>query len=325
MKALVTGGAGFVGSHMVDRLLEDGWDVTVFDNMSAGSISNLSGSLGSDRLRIERADLRDQRSVMEAVTGQDAVFHFAATQDFKNSLRDHRVDFENNIRGTLNLLEAAYRNDVPDFIFAQTTALYGENDGSLMPESYVGVQTNLYGATKLAAGALAEAYTQFSPMKLWTFRFGRVLGAREKKGAIWDFVSKLKRDPTKLEILGNGRQSRQYVHVSDIIDGILFGYSRSRDNVNVFNLSTEETVTIDQLADVVLETLCLENVRRIYTSDEPRGYVGDNPKVHLSIDKMKALGWAPKRRAREAIIENTIWTARAQNWPGAIRESGRIA
>jgi UDP-glucose 4-epimerase len=320
MRAVVTGGAGFVGSHMVDRLLEDGWDVTVFDNMSTGSISNLSNSLGSDRLKVERADIRDQEAVMDALLGQDVVFHFAATQDVRNSLRDHQFDFENNIQGTLNLLEAAYRNDVPHFIFAQTTALYGENDGSLMPESFVGVQTNLYGATKLAAGALAEAYTQFSPMKLWTFRFGRVLGAREKKGAIWDFISKLKRDPTRLEILGNGKQSRQYVHVSDIVDGILFGYSRSRESVNVFNLSTEETVTIEQLTDVVLETLCLEKIRRIYTSDEPRGYVGDNPKVHLSIEKMKALGWAPKRTARDAIVENTVWAARTQNWPGAIRE-----
>ena len=320
MRAVVTGGAGFVGSHMVDRLLEDGWDVTVFDNMSTGSISNLSNSLGSDRLKVERAEIRDQKAVMDALLGQDVVFHFAATQDFRNSLRDHQIDFENNIWGTLNLLEAAYRNDVPHFIFAQTTALYGENDGSLMPESFVGVQTNLYGATKLAAGALAEAYTQFSPMKLWTFRFGRVLGAREKKGAIWDFISKLKRDPTRLEILGNGKQSRQYVHVSDIVDGILFGYSRSRESVNVFNLSTEETVTIEQLTDVVLETLRLEKIRRIYTSDEPRGYVGDNPKVHLSIEKMKALGWAPKRTARDAIVENTVWAARTQNWPGAIRE-----
>jgi UDP-glucose 4-epimerase len=320
MRAVVTGGAGFVGSHMVDRLLEDGWDVTVFDNMSTGSISNLSNSLGSDRLKVERADIRDQEAVMDALLGQDVVFHFAATQDVRNSLRDHQFDFENNIQGTLNLLEAAYRNDVPHFIFAQTTALYGENDGSLMPESFVGVQTNLYGATKLAAGALAEAYTQFSPMKLWTFRFGRVLGAREKKGAIWDFISKLKRDPTRLEILGNGKQSRQYVHVSDIVDGILFGYSRSRESVNVFNLSTEETVTIEQLTDVVLETLRLEKIRRIYTSDEPRGYVGDNPKVHLSIEKMKALGWAPKRTARDAIVENTVWAARTQNWPGAIRE-----
>jgi len=320
MRAVVTGGAGFVGSHMVDRLLEDGWDVTVFDNMSTGSISNLSNSLGSDRLKVERAEIRDQKAVMDALLGQDVVFHFAATQDFRNSLRDHQIDFENNIWGTLNLLEAAYRNDVPHFIFAQTTALYGENDGSLMPESFVGVQTNLYGATKLAAGALAEAYTQFSPMKLWTFRFGRVLGAREKKGAIWDFISKLKRDPTRLEILGNGKQSRQYVHVSDIVDGILFGYSRSRESVNVFNLSTEETVTIEQLTDVVLETLRLEKIPRIYTSDEPRGYVGDNPKVHLSIEKMKALGWAPKRTARDAIVENTVWAARTQNWPGAIRE-----
>jgi UDP-glucose 4-epimerase len=312
INALVTGGAGFVGSHLVDSLVGSGHHVTVVDNLSKGYLSNLKESLAS--VSFVNGSVLDVDLLKSVTKDQDVIFHLAATQDFRNSLKDHHIDFKNNAEGTLNLLEAAYNNGVHDFIFAQTTALYGENDGTLMPETYVGVQTNLYGATKLAAGAFAEAYTQFSPMRLWTFRFGRALGPRERKGAVWDFVGKLKRDPYHLEVLGNGKQSRQYIHVQDLVSGILYGYANSSEKVNIFNLSTEELVTIDQLTDIVVEALGLEHVRRTYTSDQPRGYIGDNPNVHLSTDRMKALGWSPKRTAREAIVDNTLWAAKEQGF-----------
>jgi UDP-glucose 4-epimerase len=315
--ALVTGGAGFIGSHLVDRLLSMDYSVTVIDNLSKGNLDNLTylkTPMGSGTLRFYERDLTSVSHLTYLLRGQDAVFHLAATQDFRNSLKDHFIDFENNVRGTLNLLEAVEKAGVPDFVFSQTTALYGENDGSLMPENYVGVQTNLYGASKLAAGGFAEAFTQLGKMRLWTFRFGRVLGAKEKKGAIWDFVGKLKADRTRLEILGNGKQSRQYIHVEDIVDGIMFGYAQSHDKVNIFNLSTEELVTTDQLTDIVLDTLKLKDVVRSYTSDQPRGYIGDNPKVHLDTRKIRSLGWEPRRTAREAIAENTVWAAEQQDF-----------
>ena len=306
-KALVTGGLGFIGSHLVDRLLDDDWRVTVLDNRLTGRPSNLAQHEGDPNLEIIDGDIRDLKTVTSASAGCDAVFHLAAHALMRVSLSDHRADLEHNVMGTLNVLESMVSNGIQDFVFASTSALYGEAKVVPTPESYSGIQTSLYGAAKLAGEAYAQAYTQFSPMKVWAFRFGTVLGERCRRGAIWDFEHKLLNEPSELEILGDGRQSKDYLYVKDCVDGIMLGYEKGTDDVNIFNLGLEEQTTVDELADIVIEEMSLSKVKKKYTGGA-RGWIGDNPVVYLSIEKISALGWRPKMSPADTIRLTARWT-----------------
>ncbi len=308
-RALVTGGLGFIGSHLVDRLLRDGWEAVVLDNLLTGNRSNLEQHRDDPRLRIIEGDIRDLQTVIEASRGCDAVFHLAAHALMRVSLGDHRADLNYNVIGTLNVLEGMSANRIPDLVFASTSALYGEAEVVPTPEEYSGIQTSLYGAAKLAGEAYASAFVQFTPMKFWAFRFGTVLGERCRRGAIWDFEHKLQKDPSELEILGDGRQSKDYLSVSDCVDGIMVGYERSSRPVNIFNLGLQEQTTVDELADIVIQEMGLQNVRKRYTGG-PRGWVGDNPVVYLSIKKIHDLGWRPKSSPRDVIRQTARWTLR---------------
>jgi len=307
LKAVVTGGAGFIGSHLVDRLVSDGYSVTVLDNMSCGFLENLKRHRNDDGVRVLNVDLRDAKRLEEVFKGHDVVFHMAAHADIRKSLGDHRADLENNVVGTLNVLEAMYKNGVQDLVFASTSALYGEAEVMPTPEEYYPVQTSLYGASKLACEAYMEAYTQFSPLRFWSFRFSNVVGERCRRGVIWDFVHKLRRNPRELEILGDGKQSKEYLYVEDCVNGMMLGYRRASGSVNVFNLAIEEQTTVDRVADIVIEEMGLKNVKRRYTGG-PRGWIGDNPVVVLSIDRIKKLGWKLKVSSEEAIRRTVRWT-----------------
>ncbi len=308
-KALVTGGLGFIGSHLVDRLLQDEWSVVVLDNLHSGHRSNLGHQKGNPRLKVIEGDVRNQDAVTKCSRGCDAVFHLAAHALMRVSLRDHRADLEHNIVGTFNVLESMVANNVPDFVFASTSALYGEAEVTPTPETYSGIQTSLYGAAKLAGEGYASAFAEFSPMKVWAFRFGTVLGERCRKGAIWDFTQKLLENPSELEILGNGKQSKDYMFVKDCIDGIMLGYEKSSNRVNIFNLGLQEQTTVDELADLVIGEMGLSKVKKKYTGGM-RGWVGDNPVVYLSTKKMRGLGWKPKVSPADAIRLTARWTLR---------------
>jgi len=307
VKAVVTGGAGFIGSHLVDRLLVDGWSVLVIDNMSSGCRSNLCQHEGNRRLEIEEVDIRDAAAMKNLLKGCDAVFHMAAHANIRTSLEDHWVDLENNLAGTMNILEAMVANDVHDLVFASTSALYGEANVRPTPEDYGAVQTSLYGASKLACEAYAEAYTQFAPITFWAFRFANVVGERCRRGVIWDFVHKLQKNPGELEILGDGKQSKEFLYVKDCVEGMIVGYRKSSDRVNVFNLGIDEQTTVDTVADLVIEEMQLRNVKRKYTGG-PRGWIGDNPVVELSLKRIKEIGWKPELSSGEAIRRTTRWT-----------------
>jgi UDP-glucose 4-epimerase len=308
--ALVTGGLGFIGSHLVDRLLAEEWKVVVLDNSFTGHRSNLDNQHGNPRLKVIEGDIRDFETTSKCMQGCDAVFHFAAHALMRASLHDHRADLEHNIVGTLNVLEGMVANNVPDFIFASTSALYGEAEITPTPETYSGAQTSLYGAAKLTGEGYASAFAEFSPIKVWAFRFGTVLGERCRRGAIWDFVHKLLENPLELEILGNGKQSKDYLVVKDCIDGVMLGYEKSSNRVNIFNLGLQEQVTVDELADLVISEMGLAGVKKKYTGGV-RGWVGDNKVVYLSTQKMRNLGWKPKMSPVEAIRLTTKWTLQA--------------
>jgi UDP-glucose 4-epimerase len=308
-KALVTGGLGFIGSHLVDRLLEDGWMVAVVDNLLTGKASNLDHLEGNPRLTVSEGDIRDYSTVSRACEGCDAVFHMASHALMRVSIGDHKVDLEHNIIGTQNVLEAMVEKGVPDFVFASTSALYGEAEVSPTPESYSGIQTSLYGAAKLAGEAYASAYAQFSHLRVWAFRFGTVLGERCRRGAIWDFEHKLLANPKELEILGDGKQRKDYLYVKDCVDGMMLGYRKSPGPVSILNLGLQEQTTVDELADIVIREMGLTGVAKKYTGG-PRGWIGDNPVVYLSAERIRGLGWRPKTSPKEAIRLTARWTLR---------------
>jgi UDP-glucose 4-epimerase len=296
-------------------LLTDDWQVVILDNLLTGNRSNLGNHYGNPRLKVIEGDVRNFETVSKCSQGCDAVFHFAAHALMRASLRDHRADLEHNIIGTLNVLESMVANNVPDFVFASTSALYGEAKIVPTPETYSGMQTSLYGAAKLAGEGYASAFAEFSPIRVWAFRFGTVLGERCRRGAIWDFVHKLLENPSELEILGNGKQSKDYLSVGDCIDGVMLGYEKGSNHVNIFNLGLQEQITVDELADLVIKEMGLLTVKKKYTGGL-RGWVGDNKTVYLSTRKIRELGWEPKLSPSDAIRLTTRWTLREVSQQG---------
>lgn len=313
-KALVTGGLGFIGSHLVDCLLDRGWQIVVLDNLSTGQRANLAHRADNPYLAIIEGDIRNISHISAVIAGCDAVFHLAAHAMMRESPSNRKTDLDHNLLGTLNVVESMITYQVPHLIFASTSALYGEAQVVPTPEHYLGAQTSLYGAAKLAAEAYACAYTQFSPLQLWSFRFGTVIGERCRRGAVWDFTHRLQQTPAVLEILGNGQQKKDYLHVKDCVNGIMTGYDKASDRVNIFNLGLEEQTSVDELADIVIAEMGLTDVQRHYTGGE-HGWVGDNPVVYLSAKKLRSLGWRPATLPWEAIRLTARWTIDATQRP----------
>ena len=307
MKAIVTGGTGFIGSHLVDRLLCEDNVVTVVDNLSCGCLENLAHHYGNSSLTIEKVDIKDGARLNRIFDGHDVVFHLAAHANIRSSLTDHRVDLENNLIGSLNVLDAMVKNKIQNLVFASSSAVYGDAKVRPTPEDYSPLQTSLYGASKMACEAYAEAFAEFAPIKFWSFRFANVVGERCRRGVVWDFVHKLISNPYELEILGDGKQSKEYLYVKDCVDGMLLGYERTSNKVNLFNLGLEKQTLVDEVADIVIDEINLSNVKRRYTGGS-RGWIGDNPIVELSMDKLKSIGWKPKCSPEEALRRPAKWT-----------------
>jgi UDP-glucose 4-epimerase len=304
---LVTGGAGFIGSHVVDRLLEEGYEVTAVDDLSEGHMGNVAHLKNDKRFRFVKLDLRDAKGTEKAVARNDVIFHMAAQANIRKSLTDHRGDLEHNVVTMINLLDGMVKHKVNDMIFASSSAVYGEATVVPTPEDYMPIQTSLYGASKLAAEAWSQAYSQFSPIKVWSFRFANVVGERCRRGVIWDFVHKLQKNPKELEVLGNGKQSKEYLYVKDCVEGMMTGWRKAPGPVEAFNLGQPTQTLVDEVADIVTAEMKLNGVKRNYTGGE-RGWIGDNKLVELSIEKMKKLGWSPGTTPEEAIRTTTQWT-----------------
>ena len=306
-KALITGGAGFIGSHVVDRLLADGYEVTAVDNLSEGHLENVAHLKGEKRFRFVMGDLRDEKAMGKLVKGNDVVFHMAAHANIRKSLVDHKADLEHNLEGTINLLEGMVEHGVNDIVFASSSAVYGEASVVPTPEDYMPVQTSLYGASKLACESYLQAYSKFSGVRSWSFRFANVVGERCRRGVVWDFVHKLKRNPKELEILGNGKQSKEYLYVKDCVEGMMTGWRMTMGPVESFNLGQPRQTVVDEVADMVTREMRLDGVKRNYSGGE-EGWIGDNKLVMLSLEKMKKLGWTPVVSPEESIMKTTRWT-----------------
>jgi UDP-glucose 4-epimerase len=298
----VTGCAGFIGSHLVEHLVAQGSSVTGYDNLSSGNRTWLQHLNEHPRFSFINADLLDLKVLTKAVRGHDVVFHLAANTDIPNGNKDPRIDFENCIIGTFNMLEAMRANGVRQLIFASSSTVFGEPPvrptaetvGPLLPIS-------LYGAGKMAGEGLISAYCHLFGIQAWMFRFGNVMGARMGHGVLYDFVRKLKANPRELEILGDGEQEKNYFLVEDCIEGILFAFRQARErSCDVFNLGSETTIKVRDIACVVAEEMGLDGVKFRFSGGR-RGWPGDVPLVIYDVNKMKKLGWAPRHSSAQAV------------------------
>jgi UDP-glucose 4-epimerase len=303
-RAFVTGGAGFIGSHIVDRLVQDAAEVTIYDNFSTGQEDFISHHAENPRVRVVRADARDGQRLKEAMTGCDFVFHLQANADVRGGIERTRIDLEQNTIATWNVLEAMRVNDVRQIAFSSSATMYGEPDVFPTPESYAPLQTSLYGASKLAGEAMIEAYSEYFGITCYIFRFVSWIGARYTHGVIFDFIKKLRANGQMLEILGDGKQRKSYLDVTDGCSGIFHAIQYAKERKNIFNLGHDEIMNVLDLADIVVQELGLKGVQYRITGGE-RGWLGDSPFVHLDTTKLKALGWQPKVSIEKG-IRNTV-------------------
>jgi len=301
MKIMVTGGAGFIGSHIVDRLMKEGNEVVVYDNLSSGKMEFIEHHMNNEKFTFIEADLLNFEKLRESVKDIDIIYHVAANPDVKLGAQDTKVHFEQNVKATYNLLEAMRINDVEDIIFTSTSTVYGEANVIPTPEDYGPlVPISLYGASKLAAEAFIMSYSHTFGMKAVIYRFANIVGPRSTHGVIYDFIMKLKRNPKELEILGDGTQTKSYLYVEDCVDAIVFGYKNRKKDVEIFNIGSEDWINVRRIADIVVEEMGLKNVSYRFTGGK-RGWKGDVPKMLLSIEKIKDYGWKPKHNSEESV------------------------
>jgi len=300
-RCFLTGGAGFIGSHLGDRLLAEGKTVTVYDNLSSGRREWIAHNIGQPGFTFIEANLLDAPKLKEAMAGHDLVIHLGANTDIPGGNQDVRLDLENCTIATHNVLDAMRATGIRRLLFASSSAVYGEAPVIPTPED-VGplLPISLYGAAKLACETLISAYCHIFNMQAWMFRFANVVGGRMGHGVIYDFIHKLKRNSAEMEILGDGQQEKPFFPVEDCIDGMFCAFHRSDAWCDVFNLGCSSSSKISRVAEIVVEEMGLSGVRFRYTGGR-RGWVGDVPQVGLNVSKMKRLGWETRHTSDEAV------------------------
>jgi len=312
VKAFVSGGAGFIGSNLVDRLLDVGHEVTVYDNLSTGLLQFLKNARDFDRFRLVEGDLLDEGSLSEAIAGHEFVFHLAANADVRFGTEHPRRDLEQNTIVTNNVLEAMRKNGISKIAFASTGSVYGDANVIPTPENApFPIQTSLYAASKLAGEGLIAAYCGGFGFQSWIFRFVSILGERYTHGHVFDFYRKLKQNPSRLEVLGNGKQRKSYLYIQDCIDAMLFALEKSNGPVNVLNLGVDGYCELNDSIGWICKELGV--TPKLEYSGGDRGWIGDNPFIFLDTSKIRDLGWKPKLSIQEGVLK-TIQYLKTNEW-----------
>ena len=301
MKVFVTGGAGFIGSYLVDKLMEGNNVVTVYDNLSSGKKQFIEQHFKKNNFNFIEGDLLDLEKLKNSIKNHDVVFHIAANPFVRLGEKQTRLDLEQGVIATYNVLESMRLNNIKKIVFSSSSVVYAETPPIAIPEDYgPTLPISLYGASKLAAEGLISAFCGTFNFQAWIFRFANVVGMRGTHGVIVDFINKLERNPHDLEILGDGKQQKPYLHATDIVDGILFAFNHSNERINLFNIGCDSNTTVTRIAKIIVEEMGLKDVKFKYTGGK-RGWAGDVPRFQLSIEKMKKLGWKPKYTSDEAV------------------------
>jgi UDP-glucose 4-epimerase len=302
MRIVVTGGAGFVGSNLAERLLNDGHQVTVVDNLSGGSLDFLGGCLANSRFRFEQQDLLNLDALPGIFEGHDAVFHLAANSNIPEGRRKSDIDLRLGTLATYNVLEAMRRAGVKEIAFSSSSVVYGEPVVTPTPEDYGPLlPISLYGASKLACEGLVSAFCHNYGFQAWVYRFANICGPHTTHGILFDFMRKLRTNPRQLEILGDGRQAKPYLHVSECVDGMLYLWRQVRDRQLICcNLGCPGATNTDAIARFVVDAMELRGVEFHHTGG-PRGWPGDVSQVRLDCARLNSLGWAAKHSSDEAI------------------------
>jgi UDP-glucose 4-epimerase len=297
---VVTGGAGFIGSHLVDYLVDHGREVVVIDSLTAGSLANLQRHERDRNVRIIRSDLMTD-GWQDACSGAERVYHLAADPDVRLSSINPDTQISNNIVATYRVLEAMRAYRIQEIVFTSTSTVYGEAAVIPTPEDYAPMEPiSVYGASKLSCEALVSAYCHSFGMRSWVYRFANIIGQRSGHGVIPDFIRKLRENPGELLILGDGTQSKSYLEVGSCVEAMVYAAAHAKDRVNTFNIGSEDWIDVKSIADIVVEEMHLPHTKFRFTGGE-RGWVGDVPRMLLDIEKIKKLGWRPSYGSREYV------------------------
>lgn len=290
---LVTGGAGFIGSHLAEKLTESGISVKVLDNLVTGKKKNLENCWNKKNFEFFQQDLANLKNI-DFLENVDTVFHFAADPEVRTGYDKPENSFNENIVNTFNLLQKIKHSKVKKFVFASSSSVYGNANVLPTPENYSPLlPISHYGASKLACEALISSFCHNYDIDGVIIRPANVIGARGHHGLIWDLINKLKNDQTKLEILGNGKQTKSFIHISDVIEGISYIINNTKEKIEIFNIGSEDSIEIMNVAKIVCKNMNLENII-IQTKENEKngvGWKGDIKKAHLDIRKLKSLGW----------------------------------
>lgn len=309
---VITGVAGFIGSTLCDRLLKDGYRVIGIDNFSTGQQRFLASAFANPNFSIFKIDLLDLESLKSAFAGGDLVYHFAANADVRFGTEHPRKDLEQNTIATYNVLEAMRANGIKRIAFSSTGSVYGEAEVIPTPENApFPIQTSLYGASKLAGEGLIAAYCEGFGFQSWIFRFVSILGERYTHGHVFDFYQKLKVDPNRLAVLGNGTQRKSYLYIQDCIDAMLLAVEKAQDKVNILNLGVDGYCQVNDSIGWICEELGVKP--KLEYSGGDRGWIGDNPFIHLATQKIQSLGWQPTVSIREGVIK-TVQFLKDNEW-----------
>jgi UDP-glucose 4-epimerase len=304
-RSFVAGGAGFIGSHLIRELLRrPEAEVVAFDNLASGSLAHLDGLLEDPRMRLVQADLREGERVVEAMRGADHVYLFAANPDIAAAVGEPGIDFWQGTYLTHNVIEAVRINRVPRITYASGSGVYGDRGSQEVDEEFGPlIPVSTYGASKLGCEAMLAAYAHMFGIDAVVFRFANVVGARQTHGVTYDFVRRLLQDPRELTILGDGAQSKSYIHVSDVVAAMLTLTDRGWEGFEVFNAGTGDYITVTEIADLVVARMGLADVRYSF-SGGLRGWKGDVPVVRFRSDKLAALGWRCRHGSKEALCDS---------------------
>lgn len=300
MKYFVTGGAGFIGSHIVDRIIKEGSSVVVYDNFSTGKKLFVKHHFKNPRFKLVEGDLKNTKLLENSIKGSEFVFHMAAHADVRSGFENHAIDHEQNLEMTQNVLEAMYKNNIKKIAFASTSSVYGDAKVHPTPEDYPFEPTSLYGATKAACETYIHSYASYYGMTSYIFRFVSFIGERYAHGIIIDLLNKLKKNNKEIELFSDGTPKKSSLYVLDGIDAMFTVIKKSKEQFNVYNIGHTQILTVNEIVDTILDASGYKNVKKKWLGKESN-WKGDNEFVHLSIKKLNKLGWKPKLSIREGI------------------------